>query len=104
MAAGSPSAGKRVHLARKSWATRLMTSRSHACAGWLSTRRSQIMAASIGLGERDSGWKTRWCDLIMFLATFSGSTDTRSEVARICAADRNGARIAAFWLGFDLAG
>jgi hypothetical protein len=29
----------------------------------------------------------------MLLAAFSGSTDTRSDVARIGAADRNGARI-----------
>jgi hypothetical protein len=40
----------------------------------------------------------------MFLATLSGSTDTRSEVARICAADKNGARIAGFKPGFDLPG
>src|SRR2546423_3268924 len=52
------------------------------------------MAASIGLGERDSRRKTSSCDLVMFLATFSGTTDTRSDVARICAADKNGARIA----------
>src|SRR4051812_27057773 len=30
----------------------------------------------------------------MVFATFSGSTDTRSDVAKICAADKNGARIA----------
>jgi len=35
-----------------------MTSRSHACAGWSSSRRNQIMAASIGLGDRDNRWKT----------------------------------------------
>ena len=30
----------------------------------------------------------------MLLATFRGSTDTRSDVAKICAADKNGARMA----------
>jgi len=49
----------RVHTARESWAARVMTSRSQACAGWLSRRRSQVMAASIGLGERDSRRNTR---------------------------------------------
>jgi hypothetical protein len=44
----------RVHAARESRAARATTSRSQACAGWLSRRRSQIMLASIGLGERDS--------------------------------------------------
>ena len=34
----------------------------------------------------------------------SGSTDTRSDVARICAADKNGARIAGFAAAFDLPG
>jgi hypothetical protein len=33
-----------------------MTSRDHTYAGWLSSLRSQIMADSIGLGERDSRW------------------------------------------------
>src|SRR5438105_12854755 len=46
-------------LVTQSLVIRLMTSRSHAWAGWLSSRRSQTMAASIGLGERDSRWKTR---------------------------------------------
>src|SRR5258708_35076265 len=80
-----------------------MTSRSQACAGWLSSRRSHIMVASIGLGERDSRRKTRRCDLVMFLATLSGRTDTRSDVARICAADKNGARIGGLGADFDLA-
>src|SRR5260370_37041540 len=92
------------HLSRKSLVIRLMTSRSHAWAGWLSSRRSQIMAASIGLGERDSRWKTRGWDLVMVFATFSGSTDTRSDVARICTADKNGARIAGLEVGLDLPG
>jgi hypothetical protein len=48
----------RLHTERNPLATWLMTFRSHAWAGWLSSRRSQIMAASIGLGERDSGWNT----------------------------------------------
>ncbi len=55
----SSSFNPRVQLARRPLATWLITSRSHACAGWLSSRRSQIMAASIGLGERDNRWKTR---------------------------------------------
>jgi hypothetical protein len=38
----------------------------------------------------------------MFLATLSGSTDIRSDVAKICAADKNGARIAGFKAVFDL--
>src|SRR6266403_3924172 len=62
------------------------------------------MAASIGFGERDSRRKTSWCDLTMFLATLSGRTATRSDVARICAADRNGARITGFAADFDLPG
>src|SRR5438309_11622459 len=62
------------------------------------------MAASTGLGERDSRRKTSWCDLVMMLATLSGSTDTRSDVARSCAADKNGARIAGFGVDFDLPG
>ena len=70
-----------------------MTSRSHACGGWLSSRRSHVMAASIGSGERDSQ-RLENRVVITFLATFSGTTDTRSDVARICAADKNGARIA----------
>ena len=40
----------------------------------------------------------------MFLATLSGSTDTRSDVARICAADKNGARIAGLGADYDLPG
>jgi len=40
----------------------------------------------------------------MLLATLSGSTDTRSDVARIDAADKNGARIAALGPSFDLSG
>jgi len=36
----------------------------------------------------------------MFLATLSGSSATRSELARMGAADRKGARIAAFQLRF----
>jgi hypothetical protein len=44
----------RAYLESKSCVTLLTTSRSHACAGWLSSRRGQIMAASIGLGERFS--------------------------------------------------
>jgi len=49
---------RRGHVARKPLATWLMMSRSHPCAGWLSSRRGQIMAASIGLGERDNCRKT----------------------------------------------
>jgi hypothetical protein len=50
-----PPAFRRPYVQLKSLATtRVMTSRSHACAGWLPSRRSQIMAASIGLGGRDS--------------------------------------------------
>jgi hypothetical protein len=45
---------RRAYLESKSCVTLLTTSRSHACAGWLSSRRGQIMAASIGLGERFS--------------------------------------------------
>jgi hypothetical protein len=41
------------HVVRNSLTTPPMTSRSRACAGWLSSRRSQVMEASIGLGERD---------------------------------------------------
>ena len=37
-------------------------------------------------------------------ASFSGSTDTRSDVARISAADKNGARIAGLEAGLDLPG
>ena len=37
----------------------------------------------------------------MFLATFSGRTVTKSEVARIPEADKNGARIAGLRPGFD---
>src|SRR5260370_28194246 len=85
------------HLSGKSLVIRLMTSRSHAWAGWLSSRPSQIMAASIGLGERDSRWKTRGGDLVMVFATFSLITDTRSEVARIFAADQHRALIPAVY-------
>jgi len=46
-----------VQPARKPLATRLTTSRSQACAGWLSSRRNQTMAASIGLGGRDNRGK-----------------------------------------------
>jgi hypothetical protein len=49
----------RRHVLPKSRVTRLITSRSQACPGWLSSRRSQIMAASIGLGDRNNGRKTR---------------------------------------------
>src|SRR5258708_35708402 len=69
------------HWSGKSLVIRLMTSRSHAWAGWLSSRRSQIMAASIGLSERDSRSKTRGADLVMAFAPFIGSTDTRSDLA-----------------------
>jgi len=40
----------------------------------------------------------------MVLATFSGSTDTKSDVARICAADKNGARMAGLDVGLDFPG
>ena len=50
---------RRAHVECKRLVTWPMASRSHACACWLSSRRGQIIAASIGLGERDSRWKTR---------------------------------------------
>ncbi len=95
--------GERLQAGLRLLAIPVMTSRSHACAGWLSSRRSQIMAVSIGLGGREGRWKASGCDFIIFRATLSGSTDTRSDVARICAADRMGARIAALDAGFGLA-
>src|SRR5258706_5141491 len=87
-------ASTNLHWSRKSLVIRMMTSRSHACAGWLSSRRSQIMAASIGLGDRNSRRKTSGRDFIMSFAIFSGRTEAMSDVDRICAADRNGARMA----------
>src|SRR5258706_15933712 len=66
---GIPSFQPPVQLARRPLTARLMTSRSQACAGWLSSRRNQIMAASTGLGDRDNRWKTngtlaRWPALL----------------------------------------
>jgi divalent metal cation (Fe/Co/Zn/Cd) transporter len=54
-----------------------------------------------------SGWSVldpALAAAVMLLATLSGSTDTRSDVTRIGAADKNGARIAALRLSFDLSG